>query len=161
MKKLILLSLVFLTVYSCGDEVQFNTPAFQGDRANKLWRAKVFSASIDDNGFLTIMGTNNVETVTLRVPSANEATFIVGNVNAIEAEYVDGFGTTFSTNNRPDSEVTIYPELGEIVIEEIDMANGTFTGTFRFLAFDSSGLNSVGYTNGIFFKVPLISGSLP
>lgn len=161
MKKLIVLSLILLSVFSCGDEVQFNSPAFQGDRANKLWRAKAFSASIDNSGFLTITGTNNIETVNLRVPSVTTGTFVVGVVNSMEAEYIDGFGTTFSTNNQPDPSVSIYPEIGEIVIEEIDVTNNTFTGTFRFLAFDSSGLNSVGYTNGIFFKVPLISGTIP
>ena len=161
MKKLILLSLTFLTVPSCGDEVQFNSPAFQGDRANQLWRAKAFSASIDASGFLTITGTNNTETVNLRVPSAIEGTYITGSVNAIEAEYIDGFGTVYSTNNKPDHSVSVYPELGEIVIEEIDLVRSTFTGTFRFLAFDASGLNSVGYSRGIFFKVPLASGTIP
>lgn len=161
MKKLILLFLVFSTVLSCGDEVEFNTPAFQGDRENELWRAQAFSASIDENGFLTITGINNGETVNLIVPSVVEGTFIFGDVNTIEAQYLSGFGTDFSTNNRPDPSVSIYPELGEIVIEEIDMANATFTGTFNFLAFDASGLNSIGYSNGIFFKVPLISGAIP
>jgi hypothetical protein len=161
MKKLILLSLVFLTICSCGDEVQFNTPAFQGDRANELWRAKAFSASIEINGFLTITGTNNIETVNLRVPSVTEGRFVVGDVDAMEAEYIDGFGATFSTNNRPDPTVSIYPELGEINIDEIDLVNRTFTGTYRFLAFDADGLNSVGYANGIFYKVPLISGDFP
>ena len=161
MKKLIVLSLLFLTVLGCGDEVQFNTPAFQGDRANELWRAKAFSASIDANGFLTITGTNNIETVNLRVPSVSLGTFVVGNVNSMEAEYIDGFGTRFTTNNRPDPSVSVYQELGEIVIEDIDVTNNRLTGTFRFLAFDASGLNSVGYTNGIFFKVPIISGTIP
>ncbi|WP_439153302.1 DUF6252 family protein [Winogradskyella sp.] len=161
MKKLILLSLVFFALFSCGDEVEFNSPAFQGDRANQLWRAKAFSASIDANGFLTITGTNNVETINLRVPSVSTGTFIVGDVNAIEAEYIDGFGTRFTTNNRPDPSVSIYPEYGEIIIEEIDVTRRTFTGKFTFLAFDDSGLNSVGYANGIFFKVPLISGEFP
>ncbi len=161
MKKLILLTLVFLTIYSCGDEVEFNSPAFQGDRENELWRAKTFSASIEANGFLTITGTNNFETVNLRVPSVIEAEFVVGDVDAIEAEYIDGFGTQFSTNNRPDPEVSIYPELGAISIDEIDVVNRTFTGTYRFLAFDALGLNSVGYANGIFYKVPLVSGEFP
>jgi hypothetical protein len=162
MKKLILLTLVFLTIYSCGDEVEFNSPAFQGDRENELWRAKAFSASIETNGFLTITGTNNFETINLRVPSVVEAEFVVGDVDTIEAEYIDGFGTQFSTNNRPDpEEVSIYPELGEITIDKIDLVNRTFTGTYRFLAFDALGLNSVGYTNGIFYKVPLVSGDFP
>jgi Family of unknown function (DUF6252) len=161
MKKLFLLSLVFLTIFSCGDEVEFNSPAFQGDRANELWRAKAFSASIDVNGFLTITGTNNIETINLRVPSVTTGTFTVGDVNSIEAEYIDGFGTRFTTNNRPDPSVSIYPEYGEIEIEDIDVTKRTFTGKFNFLAFDASGLNSVGYANGIFFKVPLISGEFP
>ncbi len=160
MKKLLLLSFVFLTLSSCGEDIQFNSPAFQGDRENELWRAKAFSASIAENGFLTITGTNNLETIILKVPTATESTFIVGDIDANEAEYTDGFGTVFSTTNSPDESVSIYPELGEISIEEIDFTNATFTGTYRFLAFDASGMNSVGFTNGIFYKVPLISGSL-
>ena len=54
--------------------------------------AGAFSASIDANGGLTISGTRNSETVNLRVPSVFEGTFIVGNVNGMEAEYIDGFG---------------------------------------------------------------------
>jgi len=137
MKKLILLALIALTICSCGDEVEFSTPAFQGDRANQLWRAEAFSASINNNGVLTITGTNNVETVNLIVPSVTEGTYVTGNVDAIEAEYIDGFGTRFSTNNRPDESVSLYPELGEIIIDEINLTSATFTGTFRFLAFDA------------------------
>lgn len=161
MKKLILLSLVFLTVFSCGDEVEFNSPAFQGDRENALWRATSFTASIETNGFLTITGSNNYERVNLKVPSVSENIFIVGQTDFMEAQYLDGFGTTYSTNNRPDESVSIYPELGEIIISEIDLVNKTFTGTYRFLAFDEDGLNSIGFTNGIFYKVPLISGDIP
>ena len=87
MKKTLLLSLLCLLAFGCGDEIQFNTPAFQGDRENKLWRAKDFYASIETNGFLTIVGTNNIETVELKVPSATEGTYIVGDVNTIEAVY--------------------------------------------------------------------------
>ncbi|GGW55007.1 hypothetical protein DFQ11_101418 [Winogradskyella epiphytica] len=161
MKKLILLTLVFVTLFSCGDDVEFNDPAFQGDRENELWRAKAYSASISENGFLTITGINNAESVHLKVPSITEGTYVVGSVNTISADYVDGFGVTYSTTNRPDESVSLYPELGEIVIEEIDVTSKTFTGTYRFLAFDESGLNSVGFTNGIFHRVPLISGEIP
>lgn len=161
MKKLLLLSLVFLTLFSCGDEVQFNTPAFQGDREYELWRANSFSASISADGYLTITGTNNYETVNLVVPSVIETTFVVGDVDATYAEYIDAFGTEYSTVNDPDESVSIYPELGEITIDEIDYANATFTGTYRFLGFDASGMNSIGFNNGIFYKVPLVFGSIP
>ncbi len=161
MKRITILFLTAIMFWSCGDEIEFNTPAFQGDRENELWRAVAFSASIDENGFLTITGTNNFETVNLTVPTVAVGTYIVGDVNSIEAQYIDSSGTTFTTNNRPDPSVSIYPELGEIIIEDIDAVNGHFTGTFRFLAFDTSGFNSIGYTNGIFYQVPLISGAIP
>ena len=160
MKKLVLLSLVFVTIFSCSNEVEFNDPAFQGDRENELWRAKAFSASISDDGILTITGVNNYETVNLKISSVSEGSYVVGDESTIAAEYIDGFDVLYSTNNNPDESVSLYPELGEIVIEEIDMTTKTFTGTYRFLAFDASGLNSIGFTNGIFYRVPLISGEI-
>lgn len=159
MKKLILLSLVFVTLFSCGDEVTFNTPHFQGDREYSLWRAKAFFASIDANGFLTITGVNGGEKVMLKVPSAIEGTYTVGVANANEAVYIDGFDTVYSTNNR-DEDIAVYPEEGEIVIEEIDVVNKTFSGTFKFIAFDASSENTIGFNNGFFYKIPLLSGEI-
>ncbi len=154
-----------LLIFNCGDNVEFNSPAFQADRENRLWRASGFSASIDSNGFLTISGTASGETINLIVPSVTEGTFVVGDVSTIKANYESGFGVLFSTVNNPqlntDPANPVNPEFGEINIDEIDITNGSFTGTFRFLAFDASGENSVGFTNGIFFKVPLISGTIP
>jgi hypothetical protein len=174
MKKLLILPLVFLTLFGCGDEVQFNTPAFQGSYNNTLWRAKAFSASIDDNGILTLMGTNNFETLELIIPSASVGVYVTGVVNAIEARFTTADGTIFSTNNTPDESISIYPERGEIRIDEI--INNTFTGTFRFNAFDATGLRVVNFTGplggvdavtgenifgGIFYRVPLVEGAIP
>ncbi|WP_179343349.1 DUF6252 family protein [Winogradskyella ursingii] len=160
MKKIFLLFVTSLLFLSCGDEVEFNSPAFQGDRQNLLWRADDFSATVNSSGELTITGSNNIETVNLRIPQVIEGTFVTGETNEIEAEYIDAFGTRFSTNNRPDESVSLYPELGEIIIEEIGGTNSRFTGSFRFLAFDETGLNSIGFTNGVFFKVPLITNGV-
>ena len=165
MKKLILLSFVLLTVFSCGDEVQFNSPAFQGDLEQQIWRANGFSASIDANGFLTITGTRNGETINLKVPSVVERTFTVGDVNTIEAQYDNGFGAFYSTNNNPepnpDPANPVNPEYGQIIIDEIDIVRGTLTGTFSFGAFDASGLNSIAVTRGVFYRVPILTGTIP
>ncbi|MFT4780454.1 MAG: hypothetical protein ACJAZK_002241 [Psychroserpens sp.] len=159
MKRLAILLVTILTLTSCGDEVEFNSPAFQGNREYGLWRAEFTSASIDENGFLTFRAGNNIETVSLTIPSVAVGTYILGDVNSMEGRYVDASGTVYSTNNRPDSSVSIYPEYGFVTLDEIN--NNTFTGTFEFLAFDESGLNSIGYNEGIFFRVPLVSGSIP
>ena len=55
----------------------------------------------------------------------------------------------------PDPSVTIYPEIGEIVITE--STPGTLSGTFRFNAFTSDGLNSVGFNEGVFYRVSIIN----
>ncbi|MFK7833607.1 MAG: DUF6252 family protein [Winogradskyella sp.] len=173
MKKLILLSLVFLTVLSCGDEVQFSSPAFQGSFNNQLWRAQAFNATIDAAGSLTIKGINNAQTLELFLPSVATGTYVLGDVNAIEARFTGADGTVYSTNNEPSSpNTTGYPNGGEIRLTEI--LNNTFTGTFRFNAFDITGqrvVNFTGTTNdgtpddpifgGIFFRIPLLSGTIP
>lgn len=159
MKKLTILLLTVLTIFSCGDELEYNTPAFQGNRDYGLWMAEFTNASIDNNGVLTITGSNNVETVELILPTIAVDSFVLGNVNSREARYIDANGKVFSTNNDPDPSVSIYEDLGYVVIDEI--FNSSFSGRFQFLAYDEEGLNSVGYNEGIFFRVPLVSGSIP
>lgn len=161
MRKIKILVVILLTTLGCGDDVEFNTPAFQANREYGLWRANFHNATISENGFLTISGGIGNESVTLTVPSVIEGSFTFGDVNSIVAVYTDPQGNVFSTNNKPDPSVSIYPEHGTIEIETIDTVNGTFTGTFNFLAFDASGLNSVGFNEGVFYRVPLIAGSIP
>ncbi|WP_179021716.1 DUF6252 family protein [Winogradskyella forsetii] len=170
MKKLILLSLVFLTVFSCGDEVQFNSPAFQGTLNNQPWRAQAFSASIDDSGFLTITGINNAQTLELFLPTAAVGEYYLGSVESMEARFTGADGTVYSTNN-PNGTDPDYGDYGVIRLDEI--LDNTFTGTFRFNAYSASGaeVNFTGATNegtvenpiygGIFYKVPLFSGTIP
>jgi len=173
MKKITLFALIIITILSCGDEVQFNSPAFLGSRNGNQWQAETFSASIDENGFLTLTGSRNSEILQLRIPSVAVGTYVLGNVNSMEARFITSNGTVFSTNNRPDPSVSIYPEIGEIRLDEI--ADNTFTGTFRFNAFDASGLDVVNFTGltreedingnpifgGTFFRIPLTSGEIP
>jgi hypothetical protein len=176
MKKLAILFLTVLTLFSCGDEVEFNSPAFQGNRDNVQWKAEFTSASINEDGYLTITAGNNIETVSLTIPSVAVGTYILGDVNSMEGRFVDFNGVVYSTNNRPDESVSIYPEYGFVKLDEI--SNNTFTGTFEFNAFDESGLNVINFggvtesnavngpgnnpiNGGIFFRIPLVSGAIP
>ena len=168
MKRLAILLITVLTFASCGDEVEFNSPAIQGNKDYVLWRAEFFNADIDINGYLTITGGNNVETLKLRIPSAAVGSYTLGDVDSMEARFITADGTVFSTNNRPDPSLSIYPEYGEINLDQI--INNTFTGTFRFNAYDATGLRVVNFsgttqndpvTGGIFYRVPLTSGSFP
>jgi hypothetical protein len=155
LKSIFFLVLGILSVSSCSDDVEFSNPAFQGDRNNQLWRADSFRAELTDTGELIITGTNNIETVRLILPNSNTTSYELGDTSSAKAEYIDGFGAVFSTANTADESVTIYPERGEITITEKDASRGTFTGEFRFIAFDDEGFNPVGFSNGLFLKVKL------
>lgn len=179
MKRLAILLITVLTFASCGDEVEFNSPSIQGNLNYALWRAEFFNASIDENGFLTITGGNNLQTLELTVPSVAVGTYILGDVESMEARFTDVDGTVYSTSNSPNPDGPLtseYPEYGVVVLEEI--LNNTFTGRFGFNAFDSSGDRVVNFgilfdnpnfpsttddpeTGGIFYRVPLTSGSIP
>jgi len=159
MKKIALFLITIITFVSCGDDVQFNSPAFQGNKDYSLWRAEFYNASIDADGYLSITAGNNIETVVLTIPSVAIGTYTLGDVASMQAKFIDANGVEYSTANTPDPSVSVYPEYGEISLDAIE--NNTFTGTFHFLAFDASGLNSVGFNEGIFYQVPLLSGSIP
>jgi hypothetical protein len=151
--------IIVITLTSCANEVEFNTPSFQGNRDYGLWKAEFMSASIDDNGFLTISAGRNMEKVYLKIPSAAMGIYNFGDVDSMEARYIDADGMIYSTNNRPDPSVSIYPEIGFLNLEQIDNTN--VTGNFEFLAFDESGLNAIGFNVGKFFRVPLVMGNTP
>lgn len=175
MKRLVILLITVLTFASCGDEVEFNSPSIQGNKDYVLWKAEFFNAAIDANGYLTITGGNNVETLMLKIPSVAVGTYILGDVDSMEARFTTADGTVYSTNNRPDPTLTLYPEFGFIKLDEI--LNNTFTGTFEFNAYDEDGLNVINFggvleqnpntptddpiNGGIFYRVPLTSGSIP
>ena len=176
MKRLAILLITVLTFASCGDEVEFNSPSIQGAKDYVLWRAEFFNADIDSNGYLTITGGNNVETLILRMPSAAVGRYNLGDVESMEARFIDADGTVFSTNNPPPDTI-VYTEYGFIKLDEI--INNTFTGRFEFNAYDSDGnvVNFGGITEqnpnddedtgpdpiggGIFYRVPLTSGGFP
>ena len=148
------LIMIGLLVSNCSD-VQFNNPAFQADVNYELWRATSFSAKYDPTGNLVITGTNNFETVILTLTSASVGVRSLGPDNSSRAEYIDGFGTTFSTAVEPDEDVSVYRDLGQVEITSRNESNNTFTGTFFFEAFDPDGQNPQALSNGIFFEVQL------
>ena len=151
--------IIVITLTSCADEVEFNAPSFQGNREYGLWKAEFMSAAIDENGFLTISAGRNMETVSLTISSATVGIYNFGEVNTIEARYIDANGDVYSINNRPDPSISIYPEIGFLNLDSIDNTN--FTGTFEFLAFDDSGLNAIGFNVGKFYRVSLVTATIP
>ncbi len=155
MKRMVKFLVIVLVLTSCAKEIEFNSPSFQGNREYGLWKAEFMSADIDDNGVLMIRASRNTETVILIIPSSANGIYPFGENNSMEAQYIDDNGVVYSTNNRPDPSVSIYPEIGYLNLNGMDNTN--FTGTFEFLAFDETGLNAIGFNVGEFYRVPLVT----
>ena len=153
MKKIALLLITLVTLSSCGDDVQFNSPALQGNKNYQLWRASYFDAMLSEGGSLTIQAGNNNETMTFMLSSLQEGTYTLSDMSVSKIDFVDFENISYSTSNTPDPEGNLYPEIGQVVISSIE--NNTITGSFRFIAFTEDGMNSVGFNEGIFYKVPV------
>ncbi|WP_452597715.1 DUF6252 family protein [Pontimicrobium sp. MEBiC01747] len=155
MKKFIVLVLTIFTFLGCGEELEFNTPSFQAKKDGNLWEAITYSANIDASGVLTIVGSDNFETVTLVSNSAALGLHDMVNTSSSGA-LLDVNSVVWSTNNMPDPSVQIYPADGVIDIKEVDTEGGTVSGEFYFNAFNASGLSSINFNRGFFHKVQLV-----
>ena len=158
MKKITLILIALVTVFSCANEVQFNSPAIQGNYNGNLWRAVSYAADIDFGGFL-VQGTNNIETIQLITQDDTAGVYNLGGDNPNVAIVRDANGVIFSTANDPDPSFSLYPVEGQIIVQRIyDTTPKTMTGTFWFYAFSADGMQTVNFNEGVFHKVPIVGG---
>lgn len=158
MKKFFVLALAIITVVSCGDDIEFNSPAMQGKKDGENWKALSYSADIDYGGFI-IEGVDNFGTVQLITSNDARGTFELGEGSSSEAIYIDDNGEVYSTAYDPDPSISLYPADGQIIVEDIENTDPkTILGTFWFNAYTEDGLKTVNFSKGIFYKVPLLGG---
>lgn len=158
MKKIFLFIVSALMMVSCGEDLEFNTPALQGEKDGTLWRADYYSAEINTNGQLIITGGRGSESVVLKMASSNVSTYVLGSGSSSEASFSNVDDIAHSTNNDPDPIIQIYPADGEIVITDYSDSGSKVSGTFWFNAFSESGLNKVNYSQGVFYQIPISGG---
>ncbi|WP_040280394.1 DUF6252 family protein [Psychroserpens damuponensis] len=158
MKKIALILFALVTILSCGEELQFNSPAIQGNYNGNLWKASSYAADIDFGGFL-VQGTNNIETVQLITSNDTAGVYELGGENPSIAVVRDQNGVVYSTGNDPDPGFSLYPVEGQIIVESVQDTNPkTMTGTFWFYAFTDDGMQTVNFNEGVFHNVPIVGG---
>lgn len=159
MKKILVLALMTFTLCHCGEELEFNSPAFEAKKDGNLWEAFSFTAAIDNAGVLTITAADRFETITLVVNSATIGAHDV-RFTASSASLLDVNSVSWSTNNTPDPSVQLYPAEGVITLTSFGAAQTSVSGTFAFNAFNASGLSSVNFNEGIFHNIPLSGATI-
>jgi hypothetical protein len=171
MRKVIALAITVLLMFSCSEENEFKITTFQAQREGDgvLFNANIYSAQVDENGVITIEGSTSLETITL-VAYPQDATSCTGAIsvgqgscydmqyNASFANFIDENNVLWSTNKIPDESVQVYRPDGMISITAGSLEEGTLSGRFYFNAFNPTGLNSVGFSEGVFNNIPFTTG---
>lgn len=154
-----LLALVFLFI-SCEEDVVLNSPSVQGRLENSFWRAIDSDAVLQPSGGLVITAKARLQTMTLRVPSRNIGTYVLGQSQSRAASFVFNYDNSelfYSTGVTTDED---YQGDGEIKITEFDAVNGTVSGSFRFNAVNMAnnplGGEILNFNQGVFYKVPVV-----
>lgn len=158
MRQFIIIAFTFFLFSGCGDEIEFNSPAVQGNKDGDLWRAEFYAADIDFGGFL-VEGGIGLERVQLVTRVDRRGTYMLGGNGPNRALFKDAQGVVYSTANEPDESLSLYPPTGVIIVEDIEQTEPkTISGTFWFYAYTADGLNTVNFSQGVFYKIPLIGG---
>lgn len=153
MKKIVAILITMATFYGCSDEVQFNTPALQGNKNYELWRASYYGAVLKENNQLTIKAGDNSEKMTITLSSMEEGAFNLSNKSASSIDFRDADNVLYSTRNITEQENSLSFGNGKVTITKIE--DNTISGDFNFLAFTEDGLNSIGFNDGVIYKVPV------
>ncbi|WP_434037465.1 DUF6252 family protein [Formosa sp. 4Alg 33] len=144
-----------LMFIACDDNVEFNQPAFQANIEDVVWQGNTYEASRVSN-VLTVLATLNGEKIKLEVPF-EVGVDTLGAGRTSNATFTNVNGTEFSTLFSAVNEPTVYYSDGLVSVSEINSVEGYVSGEFWFIGYDNNGLEKVNVTQGVFFKVPLVT----
>jgi len=140
---------VLLAVFgwSCEDDIEDNSNAFQVVVQNEFWRAKTVKASILDDGTLIIVASDGERKMIVQTASFQPGNYTVGVSAASEITY---------ENLLSGSTVKTLPFLskGTIEIARFNTEKPSVTGTFRFDALTNNGLQYF-FKEGIFYELDI------
>lgn len=138
------------------EDVKFNNTAFQTLKNDVFWSAQSYQAYLTQNGHVIIEGSLGFEKITLETASSTEQTFTLG---------TDDISKAYFEDSSSENQALFYTErnkgTGQIVITEFNSENQTISGTFKFTAVNKEETDAenpkISFTEGVFYKVPLIS----
>lgn len=159
MKKLLIFIFAISTFLGCSNDIEFNTPAMQGNKNGELWRSLYYAGDIDFGG-LVIEGGDNIETLLLVTVDDGRGTYQLGANSPSYARFTDANGIVYSTKNTPVDSLSLYPADGEIIVESFDnnVTPKPVTGTFWFNAYSADGTMAINFNEGHFYRIPLVGG---
>lgn len=139
-----MLSLVLLT--ACEENLDDNNvPGLQSVRNGELFKATNMVAVLNDDGSVTITGSNDTEQLVLELESATAGTYPLGESFDNEAIYTNNNVDIFSTDADEGS--------GQVVLSSAT-PQGSLTGTFSFVSYLPMNADSLYMRRGVIHQVP-------
>lgn len=152
MKNLLYAILLVLIVSACND-TEVNSPAFQANLENNLYRTNGTSGTYDPvSNYFTVFGLTGDESMELKFkyPPADTMYFGPGLLNT--ATFEDYMGNVYTTDVEGGS--------GAVVITDLVSSSKKLSGNFRFTAV-LPGIDTITVSNGLFFRVPYVTEEDP
>ena len=145
MKRILLLPLLALLVASCSQEIEDNSPALQAVVNDSiLYKSIDARAFFNDQGDLVINGTTDVEKLNLLFRSTNGPQGF-GSCCANVAAFENVDGRVFST--APNGEG----------FARVNVTDRFVSGSFNFTAYRPGNRDTLTFSKGVFFEVPLVA----
>ena len=149
MRRILSILLIGFLIWSCGDDLQDNTPTIQGIQNGEiLWKASGYNVQTA-GGNTTITARTSESTLQLIIPSLSVGTYTLNSSSNAIATFEEG-GIFYSTQNDGIGS-PVFVSDGTIIIESL--GNNTITGTFMFNAYDNSGQITVNFIDGVIFRI--------
>jgi len=169
MKRILILSLVLITFYSC-ENLEDNTPALQSTVDQEFFKAIDARATENEDGSFLIQAITNVESLNLRIPSGDPRVYVLGGTSPSYATFenalripsgdprvyvLGGTSPSYATfeNALGDTYTTDPDGGGSVVITNWDTTGKTLSGTFTFNAVLAD-RDTLFVEQGVFFQVP-------
>lgn len=141
-------TLLFIGVYtiltSCTTDIEVNTPALEATKNGDLFRTNLKKAILHDNGSLVITGSVGTESISFTTPSTEKGKYKTGDQTILKANFNSNDGKFNIEDTQSE---------GEVIITEIH--NNEVTGRFFFKNLKDSSGNTVDFTDGWFYRLPI------
>jgi hypothetical protein len=147
MKKVIYLMLIAALAFSCEEDIDDNTPAFQSVIDGEFFRASNLTVTSGENGVWLITGTATVQEIVLQISGLETGIYQLGQNLINVATYTVEGGEIYATGETGG-------DVGEVVISDYNASEGYISGVFKFTA-QANPSGSVNIQEGIFYRVPI------
>ncbi|MCW5518475.1 hypothetical protein J1N09_01395 [Aureitalea sp. L0-47] len=145
---LFVLSLLFTS--SCSEDIENNSPAIQGQIDSLFFRAIDIRGQVNDNGSISLKGSDQDRELTLNVRGADPGTYLLGAEQPNFAYFIDADGSEYRTSPSGEGKITITNHCSSCE---------SITGTFNFVAINP-GVDTIYMQKGVFFEVNYLLGGI-